>query len=402
MRSHSLLCGLAALSASIAWSTACSFEVRGSEPEQNQQSSFLSIADAVLRHENRTTTLPIADRRYGEATVSEQLTSLAAGEQPDWGHHEPPKEAVCCPPFWTHRTGVFGEYLLLRPRDAYVPYAVPINGPILPPPVNPVQVGPVANADPDFSSGFRAGASWAMDECTSLVATYSYFDSHTNNEIVGNAPTVIRSLVAHPGTLNAGADFLSAEADLNIRFQTVDFDYRTLWWLSDWGVSNWFVGARYAKLEQDFDSLFSQTGTVDFVNTAIDFEGVGLRLGIDAERHNCHGFLLYGRTALSLIGGEYRSDFLQGSDAAGVQVNTNFKAGRLMPIYDLELGAGWQSPCGHFRFTTGYVVNVWFSALTTDSWIRSVHQNQFVGQSDAISYDTLTFDGLTARAEYRF
>lgn len=402
MRSHGLVCGLAILVASFGTQVAIPRTARGNEPLSRPPASSWIMADPTLFGNERIE--PNASQPSPLHSISFVEHSVGGGivEFPELGDYSVQKESVCCPPFWTHRTGVFGEYLLLRPRDAYVPYAVPIDGPIVPPPVNPIQVGPVAVVDPDFSSGFRAGATWAMDECTSLVGTYTFFENHTQNAVSIGPPNVLRSLVTHPGTLNAGDDYLSAEADLNVRFQTADFDYRTIWWLSDWSVINWFVGARYAKLDQDFDSRFGETGTDDFVNSTIDFEGVGLRLGLDGERHNCHGFLLYGRGALSLLGGEYRSDYSYRSNADPQIVNTTFKAGRLLPIGELELGAGWQSPCGHFRLTAGYVINMWFSALTTDSWIRSVHENRFIGQSDAISYDTLTFDGLTARAEYRF
>ena len=48
------------------------------------------------------------------------------------------------------------------------------------------------------------------------------------------------------------------------------------------------------------------------------------------------------------------------------------------------------------------MISSWFNAVTTDQWIRSVSRNNFVGQQDGMSYDTLMFDGLTVRAEYRF
>ncbi len=309
----------------------------------------------------------------------------------------------CSQPFWAHRTGVFGEYLLLRPRDAEVAFAVPFNGAIFPPPNNPIQVGPVALVDPDYSSGFRVGGTWAWDQCTSLVATYTSFDSHTSQVANVDAPLVLRSLVAHPGTLNAGADYLSAAADLNVDFQTMDLDYRAIWWLGECSVVNWSMGVRYARLTQDFRSQFSQTGTRDEITTGVAFDGGGIRLGLDGERHHAsRGFLLYGKTAMSLVAGEFRAAYFQGSDQDPEIVNTAWKAGRLVPILDLELGAGWQSCNGRLRFTAGYVASMWFNTLTTDSWIRSVQQSTFVGQADAVSQDTLTFDGFVAHAEYRF
>ena len=150
----------------------------------------------------------------------------------------------CCPPFSAHRTGLFGEYLYLRPRGGEVPYAVPINGAIVPPPVNPVQVGPVALVDPDYSSGFRLGGSLALDDCTSIVGTYTFYESHTAHAVQRRG----RHRPAVPGnqpwTMSAGTDYLNAAADLNIDFQAADVDYRTVLWLGQRSVVNWLIGAR--------------------------------------------------------------------------------------------------------------------------------------------------------------
>lgn len=321
------------------------------------------------------------------------------------GHGETAEAAACatCPPFCRHRTSVFGAFLFLQPRDAAVAYAVPIDGAIFPPPENPIQVGPVAATEPDYAPGIRIGGSWAIEQCTSLVGTYTYFESHASHQVEAEAPLVLRSLVAHPGTLNAAADYLAAAADQNIEFQTVDLDYRSIWRLSKRNVVHWSVGARYAQLNQDFDARFGETGTTDDVLTAVDFDGAGVRLGLDAERHHCGpGIMLYGRGALSFVAGRFRSSYFQGSDMDPQIVDTTFSSDRVVPILDVEVGAGWQSSCGRFRVTAGYVLNLWFNTLTSDSWIRSVQQNSFVGQADAVSWDTLTFDGLTARVEYRF
>jgi hypothetical protein len=183
---------------------------------------------------------------------------------------------------------------------------------------------------------------------------------------------------------------------------SADLDYRALWWIGNCSVVNWTVGARYAQLNQDFSALFADGGTTDNVTTAVNFDGGGLRFGLDAERHRGCGFLLYGRGAVSLVAGEFRAAYFQGSDVDPEIVNTSWTAGRVVPICDLELGGGWQSECGRWRLTGGYVISTWWNAVTSDSWIRSVQQNNFAGQADAVSSDRVTFDGLTARVEYRF
>ena len=49
----------------------------------------------------------------------------------------------------------FGEYLYLRPLNAGVEYAVPINGPIAQGEV-PIQMGPTASVGSRFPPGFRS------------------------------------------------------------------------------------------------------------------------------------------------------------------------------------------------------------------------------------------------------
>ena len=84
-------------------------------------------------------------------------------------------------------------------------YAVPIDGAIVPPPVPPIQVGSVAIADTDYSAGFRVGGVYAMDDCSSLSLSYARFQSSSRDTVSTSAPLVLRSLVLHPGTVNAGS-----------------------------------------------------------------------------------------------------------------------------------------------------------------------------------------------------
>ena len=103
------------------------------------------------------------------------------------------------------------------------------------------------------------------------------------------------------------------------------------------------------------------------------------------------------RGTANFVPGEFRTRYTQGSNVDPIIVDTAWKAGRIVSILDLEVGAGWQSCCGHVRLTAGYVISSWFNTVNTDEWIQSVRTNNFVGLND-----TMTFDGLTARAEYRF
>ena len=78
-------------------------------------------------------------------------------------------------------------------------------------------------------------------------------------------------------------------------------------------------------------------------------------------------------------------------------MDTSWQAGRVVPVLDLELGAGWTSPGGCLRLSAGYLVSAWFNTVTTEDFIRAVQANDFVDLGD-----NLTFDGLRANAEWRF
>ena len=67
----------------------------------------------------------------------------------------------------------FGEFTYLRPRDAGVAYAVPIDGPIEETPANyPIQVGSVGVVDPDYQPGFRVGIGLVLGDSRMVVGRY--------------------------------------------------------------------------------------------------------------------------------------------------------------------------------------------------------------------------------------
>lgn len=304
-----------------------------------------------------------------------------------------------CPPVWAHRSGIFGEIMLLRARGVEVAYAVPINGAIAPPPVVPIQVGPTAVADPDFSAGFRVGGAWAMDDCNTISLTYSRFQSSSNDQVSTTAPLVLRSQVFHPGTANAGSDFLDAFANSDVKFDLVDVDYRGVWLADDLWVVNYLVGVRYAGLKQDFMGVYSGTGTIDTLVSNMNFDGGGMRIGLDGMRFARNsGFLVYGKTSASFVAGELRGRYTQFSDVDPLIVDTSWKAGRVLSILEMELGVGWQSCDGRWRVTGGYMMASWSNTVPQNQWINAVQTNNFAGLSNTMN--PITFDGFNTRLEY--
>ncbi len=150
----------------------------------------------------------------------------------------------CCPPKWQF----FGDFLYLRPGDSEVVYAVPADGPIDTSKV-PIQVGVLGIVDPDYEPAFRVGFSRALNECARLGGTYTHFESSVPNQLSIAGPLVIRSMVIHPSTLNAGADWLEARATYDINFQLADVDYRRTFACGERYAASYLIGARYGHLE---------------------------------------------------------------------------------------------------------------------------------------------------------
>jgi len=301
---------------------------------------------------------------------------------------------------WTNRYFAFGEFLYLRPRNAEVAYAVPINGALITGPTSPqVPLGPVRVADPDYAAGWRVGGGAFLGPRSAVQVTYTQFDRNTFDAVSlpGNG-AVIRSLVTTPNPLVPGANGLDTAAILQTQFQLLDLDYKGLLAYNPMYQLAYVIGARYANLEQHFAAGFAPATGFQEVLAESEFDGGGLRLGLEGLRfHTTSQFFLYGKGYTSLIAGTFRARY-QFNDAGTTVADTSFKVGRLVTIFDLEAGAGWQNFSGNLRFSMGYMFSSWLNTVRVNEFINSVQTNNFTDPSTNFRGIT-TFDGLTSRIE---
>lgn len=299
---------------------------------------------------------------------------------------------------WAHYTTVYASLLYLRPRNADVAYAVPIDGPITSAPANnPIQIGDVGVVDPNFETGFSGGINLAVNSKTSVFAEAMVYDNTETDSIATTAPNVLRSIVSHPSSASVSSDFLSGSASLELELDSLDLGIRHLFVGGQVFAVNYIVGARYSSLDQNFNAEFISNGA-ETVQTTIDFEGIGPRIGFEAERQSCRNRMrIYTRSSASFLAGRFQTTYFQGQSFDPTVVDTYWEAGRVVPVLDFELGAGWTSAGGCVRLSAGYLVSSWFNTVKTEDFIRSVQNNDFIEL-----HDTLTFDGLRATAELRF
>ncbi len=311
----------------------------------------------------------------------------------------------CCFPYAFR---VYGEYLYLRARDSEVCYAVETNSNLATPggqtsPSVPIQTSPIAVLDQDFSSGFRAGFGVCLDECSEIGASYTWFDTSTEDSIMRHPDYPIRQIspmVLHPATPNAETGTAEAAGRHDIEFNLIDIEYRSFLVQGCASHLDYVLGVRWGNLEQNFAARYtddlSQPENAYEAATDIDFDGAGLRIGLEGERYYCRvPVKLYMKGFASLMAGEFDATYKQ--TFASYDVDTGWKAGRIVPTFDLELGGGIYLPGGKVQATVGYVFSAWTNVVKTEDWIHAVQTNDFRDMGD-----TITFDGVVARVEGRF
>jgi hypothetical protein len=298
------------------------------------------------------------------------------------------------------RLQFFGDFLYLRPRNTGLEYAVPVN--LLTPTRVPIQVGRTAALNPQFESGFRVGGGMEFDCNSTISATFTHYENGANDAIANDNPSfTLHSMVMHPSSADAAGEWNDANAHQFIRFNLVDVDYRHVFYCNERANANYLVGFRYASLQQEFNAQFNEFITGD-VDTNINFDGGGIRLGLEGERAaNCCNLFLYGKTAVSFLGGEFQGSYLQGDTNNPLIAQTDWREARLVSILDLEVGLGWTSCTGRVRASAGYMVSGWLNVVKTPEFISAVQANAYHGP-DKIDGNALVFDGWVSRVELRW
>ncbi len=264
--------------------------------------------------------------------------------------------------------------------------------------------GLIGVVDPDAESGVRIGGQIACGMCSSIAVNYTLLESSAVDYLepptsVGGGLGTIGSLVHHPATVitsSAGP----VDANYDIKMQLADIDYRRLCRASDCGWMNYSIGVRYGRLEQRFNQLGnfggSSGGVID-TGTEIDFDGTGLKIGLDGERMLGRGRISgYSNVSLSAMVGSFRGDYRQyNATTASDLAIVRWEDDRVAPMLEYEVGLAWTSCSGCCRAKVGYLAMHWFNVVTTPEFVDAVQADNYVDVGD-----TLSFTGLTSSIEW--
>jgi hypothetical protein len=321
----------------------------------------------------------------------------------DYGAYASGMDGGYCPPGgpggWSNHYFAWGDFLYLRPGNAEVAYAVPVNaaaatgGSV-------VQTGPVHVADPDYAPAYRVGFGGVISPRTSLAVQYTSFDHNTFDSVIAPGPAqTIHSLITSPNTLTGSGNGVAADAILQTRFRLIDADVRSLLIYNPQWQVNYLVGARYANLEQHLFSGIAGPAGFEQVLAQTEFDGGGVRLGLEGLRfHPSTQFFWYGRGYTSFLAGTFRARYEYDSPNNAVPTVAALNVGRVVTMLDFETGLGWQNFTGNVRFSVGYMVSAWYNTVRLNDFISSVQTNNFsIPASDLRGL--VTFDGLQSRIE---
>ena len=292
---------------------------------------------------------------------------------------------------------VFGEYLFWNVHNADIPFAQAFDG------VDPntsVPRGPVGIVSPNFESGIRLGAGVGLSDHSWLVGTVTYFTEATDGSIAAPPGNVLHNFLVFPNTVNSAGDSLTASARYIIDMRTADLDYKCAFVDNDHLSLYWLAGARYAHLRQNLSSTYEITGTTT-TDSNINFDGGGPRIGLEGEYRILCGFYGYGKGMANLLVGQFQGSFVERNVFTGLVGQTSVSEDRLVPVLELEIGAGWQCKNGRVRISGGYYVGTWFNIMNVPSLGQGVGANNFTTNGNNMR-DNMTFDGFVGRVEFRF
>jgi hypothetical protein len=294
-----------------------------------------------------------------------------------------------------HRSGIIAEFIYLHPRNVDVPYATPMDGIGS----SAIPIGASSMAGPGYQPGFRLGLNWNLTDDSSLSATYWLYQSQSrDSETLPGGSGFLNADLVHPNTTSVATDSLAAQASHDIDFDIIDVHYRRT--ISEKNYLMYLtVGARYARLDEDFRASYTMLGSTD-VSSDIGFDGVGPRVGLEIERAMDGASYMYMRGGASLMFGSFKASYLQSNVFSGTQASVGLEDSRMVPITEVELGLGWGNTSDTFRFSAGYYVGTWFNTVTTGGFIESVQDSTLYSIGGV--GDTLVFDGLVFRVEARY
>jgi len=259
--------------------------------------------------------------------------------------------------------------------------------------------GHLKKITPDWFPGFRIGFGGNMgyDEWD-LFLNWTWFKSHGRNSSEG----LLLVLWAHPDADGASAA-TDAKGVWDLHINLLDLELGRAFWVGKHFSLHPFFGARGAWIDQDLKLEYTLTTapvTEYQYKPKCNFEGGGIRAGLDARFAMLGGWSLYGLASGSLLYGHFDTDAKgkwNGTEIGEVRDGFHQAASTVQ----LALGVRWDTYLHkdryHVGLYAGWEQNIWFGLNKMNHYFGNLNE----GNLEQFSSD-LTLQGGTFGVRFDF
>jgi hypothetical protein len=258
--------------------------------------------------------------------------------------------------------------------------------------------GKLKKIDPEWDNGLRIGLGLNFPRAgCDVIGYWTWFSTTSTDSASGS----LIPLWAEPDfDPFAGATEAKAHWDLDLNVADLE-----------WGRSSWFGGSfslrpffavRAAVIDQllKIDYLYNTSpAAMSHLRSRSDFQGGGLRAGIDTRFALPCGFAVYGVTSGSLLYGKLNNNFRVTGDAPLASTKDHFWKG--ISSLQMGLGFGWDTHFAkdrlHIEFHVGWESNIWFDVNTMNHFMHQLNTGSFFKENS-----NLSMQGLVAGGRFDF
>ena len=260
----------------------------------------------------------------------------------------------------------------------------------------------------DWSPGFRIGlgGNMAYDEWD-IFLNWTWFKSHARDSSHSTHRGNLLVLWGHPdvdaSVSNSANAATYAKCVWNMRLNILDLELGRSFWVGRHFSLRPFFGARGAWIDQSFNIHYRLTTTPvteAHLRPKSDFEGGGVRAGLDARFALLGGWSFYGLASASMLYGHFDCDFHESWDDVRI-ASTRDGFHQATSTAQLALGVRWDTYVHHDRYHfglyAGWEQNIWFGLNKMNRYFGQLQQ----GNLEQLNGD-LTLQGGTFGVRFDF
>ena len=253
--------------------------------------------------------------------------------------------------------------------------------------------------DPGWKVGVGGNLPW---DGWDLYANWTHLHNHPTKTLSSSPADIIPGFVTTGGVeLAVGS---RAKGSWNLMFNSIDFDWGRLLYLSDslyirpsFGVKAAWIHQRLGFKIEDVVSITTRTPQENVTLQAFNkYWGVGPYFAINGVWNWAWGFGLYGEISGALFWGQFKQKLKIQNIDTGTGGTTNVESEtsthRVRPTLQMFVGLDWRS-C---------VYDNWLSVNFRAGWEVQYFWSQFVNPFGGVEESDFTLEGLTVSGRVDF